>query len=114
MPQNDNTIAQMTKAIVSFRDERDWAKFHNLKDMAISLNLEATEVLELWQWKTDRVEIDKTNLAHELSDVLWWVLLMAHDAGIDLESAFYSKLAHTAAKYPVEKCMGKATKYTDL
>jgi len=112
-------LKSLTERIVAFRDERDWKQFHNPKDLALSLSLEAAEVLELYQWKTgdgiDAVARDrKGQLADELADVLYYTLLMAHDAGIDLEPALIDKLRRNAEKYPVEKAKGSSKKYTEL
>ncbi len=84
--------------------------------MALSLNLEASEVLELFQWTKDNTvqEGKEDELQDELADVYYWVLLMAHDAGIDIDEALDKKLAKAASKYPVEKSKGKSTKYTEL
>jgi NTP pyrophosphatase (non-canonical NTP hydrolase) len=110
---------ELTKAIQQFIEERDWKQFHKPKDCAISLTLEAAEVAELFQWKNDeQMEAMKTQgekqeaLADELSDVLFWVLALAHDFHIDLKPAFMAKLEKSAKKYPVEKAKGNATKYT--
>ncbi|MBI4437895.1 nucleotide pyrophosphohydrolase [Candidatus Uhrbacteria bacterium] len=110
---------QLTQAIQQFIEERDWKQFHKPKDCAISLTLEAAEVAELFQWKTDeQMEAMKTGdkqeeLADEFSDVLFWVLAMAHDFNIDIKSAFLRKLEKSAAKYPVEKAKGNNKKYTE-
>jgi NTP pyrophosphatase (non-canonical NTP hydrolase) len=114
-----DAIARMTRLACDFRDERDWKQFHNAKDMAVSLALEAAEVLELTQWKND-AELRKylaehtEKLADELSDVLYWVLMLAHDHGIDLARAFEKKIEKNRKKYPVEKAKGVARKYTEL
>lgn len=112
-------IKPLTDQIVAFRDERDWKQFHNAKDLALSLSLEAAEVLELYQWKTgsaiENVAADrKEDLSDELADVFYYTLLMAHDAGIDLESALRKKLKKNADKYPIEKSKGSSRKYTEL
>lgn len=113
-------IKQFTQAVLQIREDRDWKQFHKPKDCAISLTLEAAEVAELFQWKTDEdMEKMKTGegqeaLADELSDVLHCVLLMAHDFGIDLCHAFPRKLEKVVAKYPIEKAKGRAVKYTEL
>jgi NTP pyrophosphatase (non-canonical NTP hydrolase) len=112
-------LDELQQLVLRFRDERDWKQFHNPKDMAISLVLEATEFMEHFQWKTpDEIKRhldDRTEeVADELSDVLFWVLIIAHDFGIDLDAAFRKKLEKSAAKYPVEKAKGKHTKYTEL
>lgn len=114
-----DSIAELTKLAIAFRDERDWKQFHNPKDMALSLVLEAAEVLELMQWKNGR-ELDehlsrnRQKLAEELSDVMFWVLAMSNDLEIDLGAAFKAKLIANARKYPIDKAKGVSTKYTDL
>jgi len=113
------TVLELQKLVTKFRDARDWKQFHNPKDLALSLVLEATEVMEHFQWK-NKEEIDtylkthKKDVGEELSDVLYWVLLMANDLEIDLEHAFVNKLKQNDKKYPVKKAKGKHTKYTDL
>jgi NTP pyrophosphatase (non-canonical NTP hydrolase) len=114
-----DSIAELVKLAIAFRDERDWKQFHNPKDMALSLVLEAAEVLELTQWKNGddlrrHLESNRTKLGEELADVLFWVVAMAHDFGIDLAAAFRSKLEVNARKYPIEKSRGVSTKYTEL
>ena len=111
---------ELSKAIQQFIEERDWKQFHKPKDCAISLTLEAAEVAELFQWKNDeQMEAMKKQgekqdaLADELSDVLFWVLALAHDFHIDLKPAFMTKLAKSAKKYPVEKAKGNNRKYTE-
>jgi dCTP diphosphatase len=112
-------IADLTKLITKFTNERDWEQFHKPKDLAISLMLEAAEVAEHFQWKNDEelkkyFTTHKTELGEELADVLYWVLLISHDAGIDLRAAFEDKMKKNAIKYPIKKSKGKHTKYTDL
>jgi dCTP diphosphatase len=109
----------LTKRIVKFRDERDWSQFHNPKDVALSLVLEATELLEIFQWKegvavANAAHERKKDVANELADVLYWTLLMAHDLQIHLPSALDAKLEANAAKYPVAKAKGSSKKYTEL
>lgn len=113
-------IKELTDLIVEFRHARDWEKFHNIKDLALSLVLESSEVLELFQWKSEMEVKELLNnnnnnkLADELADVLYWVLLMAHDAGIDLKDAVYKKMIENKQKYPVEKSKGNHKKYNEL
>ena len=112
-------LRDLSSQIVSFRDARDWKQFHRIKEMALSLMLESAEVAELFQWKRDDelVELSpelRSELGKELADVLYWTLLMAHDNGIDLEAAFESKMRENEAKYPVDLCRGKSTKYDKL
>lgn len=108
----------MTKRIVSFVQARDWSQFHNPKDIAISLNLEASEVLEHFQWKNKQeleayLKTNKHEVADELIDVLYWVLLMSHYLDIDLSEAFDKKMAQNERKYPLEKAKGNHKKYTE-
>ncbi len=115
------SIKALTQALLQFRDERDWAQFHTLRNLIVSLNLEAAELLELTQWKSDA---DMATLLHddgtrealrdECADVLLYLLLIADKAGIDLEAAARAKLAKNAGKYPVEKSYGSSKKYTQL
>lgn len=114
-----NAITKLTEKVVAFRDARDWKQFHNPKDCAITLSLEAAEVLEHFQWKNDgemtaHVALEKEAIGAELSDVLNMLLLMSHDLGIDIEEALEKKLEKNAEKYPVEKSKGKHTKYDKL
>ncbi len=113
------TLRQLTALANRFRDERDWRQFHNFKDMALSLTLEAAELAELMQWKTGEelnahLAANRDRVGEELSDILYWLLTIASDLEIDLDSAFRSKLKANAKKYPVEKSKGKSTKYTEL
>jgi dCTP diphosphatase len=114
-----NELDSLTQQILAFRDERDWAQFHNPKDLALSLTLEAAEVLEIFQWQEgDAVrataEAKKPELANELADVLYYALLLASELKIDLAAALESKLAANALKYPVDKARGSNKKYTEL
>lgn len=107
-------LAELTQQIIEFRDARDWSQFHALKDSALSLSLEASEVLELFQWKSGDHVPEAEALGDELVDVLYWTLLMANDAGIDLAEAFQRKMAKNAVKYPIEKARSSSAKYTEL
>ncbi len=114
-----SNIKDLTKKVREFRDARDWKQFHNPKDLAISLTLEAAEVLEHFQWKSPQeieqyVISNSKDIAEELADVLYWVLLMANDLHIDVSQAFLDKLQKNEAKYPVEKSKGNHKKYTEL
>ncbi|HET6399442.1 MAG TPA: nucleotide pyrophosphohydrolase [Candidatus Thermoplasmatota archaeon] len=108
------TLQELSAAVLAFRDERDWKQFHGPKDTAIGLMLEAAEVLELVQWKRDGDPVDRARLGEELADVLAWVLILAHDQGLDLAEELRRKLEKNARNYPVEKARGVARKYTDL
>jgi NTP pyrophosphatase (non-canonical NTP hydrolase) len=112
-------IKLLTEKIVSFRDARDWKQFHNPKDLAISLSLEASELMENFQWKNadeinELVKNKKKDISRELADVLYWVLLMSHDMKIDIMQAVADKMKENEQKYPVKKSRGKHTKYTEL
>lgn len=112
-------IRQLTEKVLHFRNARDWAQFHKPKDVAISLMLEAAEVAEHFQWKNeqetgDYCKLHGPEIGDELADVLYWVLLMSHDLGIDLEDAFERKMQKNAAKYPPHLSRGSAAKYTRL
>lgn len=112
-------INELQKRVVKFRDARDWKQFHNPKDLALSLVLEATEVLEHFQWKNteetqEYIASNKQRIGEELADTLYWILLMAHDMDIDILNVFESKMQKNEAKYAVEKSKGKHTKYTEL
>jgi len=112
-------LTNLQKKIIEFRDERDWKQFHNPKDLAISLSLEASEFLEHFQWKSPE-EIEKHLLDHkedvsdELADVLNYVLIIANDLGIDLVQASLNKLSKNSEKYEVSKSHGNHKKYTEL
>lgn len=114
-----NEIEKIVQEIEKFRTERDWHQFHNLKDMALSLVLESSEVLEHFQWKNGAevrryAEDSKDDIGEELADVLYWVLLMSHDLEIDILKALRSKIEKNAKKYPISKSKGKYDKYDKL
>ncbi len=111
----------LTAALLEFRDARDWRQFHSLRNLITSLNLEAAELLELTQWKSDaEVEALTGNqvaheaLSDECADILLYLLLIANTAGIDLAEAARAKLVKNAQKYPVEKSFGSRAKYNEL
>ena len=109
----------LKKKIDDFREERDWKKFHNPKDLALSLVLEATEVLEHFQWKNgdqidSHVENKKTEIGEELADVYYWLLTISSDLNIDLDKALDEKIEKNRAKYPIDKSKGNSKKYTEL
>lgn len=112
-------IQSLVQRITAFRDARDWKQFHNPKDLAISLVLEAGEVMEHFQWKNpaemdQHVQKQSTEIGEELADVLYWILLMGHDLNIDVLAALEKKIQKNEAKYPVEKAKGNHTKYDKL
>ena len=108
----DETIQR----VLRFRDDRDWRQFHTPKDLAISLTLEAAELLEVFQWSGADLECrDKLErIREELADVMSCCVLMADVCGLDLDEILNEKVDKNAAKYPVEKARGSAAKYTEL
>ena len=112
-------IKDLQKIIINFRDQRDWRQFHNPKDVALSLVLEASELMEHFQWKSTKevetyIKKNKNEIGEELADVFYWVLLMSHDLNIDIVRALRKKLRKNNKKYPVKKAKGKHAKYTEL
>ncbi len=113
------SIPELQERIRAFRDERDWMQFHNHKDMAAALAIEASELQELFLWKNsgEVEEVGATRQEHlreELADVAIYLLELADNLGIDLSEAILSKLSKNALKYPVEKSKGSNAKYTEL
>lgn len=104
------------KAILAFRDERDWKQFHNPKDLAISISLEAAELLELFQWSAaDTVVMEKrSQMKEELADVMIYCMLMADSLDIDVEEIIYDKIKKNGEKYKVQKAYGSKAKYNEL
>ncbi len=116
---NMGDLEKLQKRVVEFRDARDWKQFHNPKDMAISMVLEASEFIEHFQWKNEKeikehLKKHKTEVSEELSDVFYWILLIANDLDIDLVDIFEKKMKKNEAKYAVEKSKGTHKKYTEL
>lgn len=110
-------ISNETADIVKkFRDDRNWRQFHNPKDLAISINLEASELLEIFQWSADDLECSEKleMVKEELADVLSYCILLADRYGLDLDEIIRAKMKKNAEKYPVEKAKGVSTKYTEL
>lgn len=117
----NKNFQSILKKIKKFRDERDWKQFHNPKDMAEAIVIEAAELLELFLWKSKKESEEfmknkknREEFADELADIAWFVLELADTYGIDIEKAIEKKLTKNAKKYPVEKSKGKAIKYTKL
>lgn len=108
----DETINRVLK----FRDDRDWRQFHTPKDLAISMNLEAAELLEIFQWSGGDLECREKlgRLQEEMADVLSYCILMADVCGLDLDEIMNDKITKNEAKYPMEKARGNAAKYTEL
>jgi NTP pyrophosphatase (non-canonical NTP hydrolase) len=106
-------IQNLINEIIKFRDERDWEQFHNSKDFALALSVEASELIELFLWKT-KGDIDKKRIAEELVDILIYTLLLVEKHGLDVNKIISSKLKLNEKKYPVEKSWGNSKKYNSL
>ena len=108
-----NDIKEITEALLKFRNERDWEQFHNAKDLALALNIEAAELLEVFLWKdSDQADID--SVKEELADVFTFAFLLANKYDLDVKRIVLEKMEKNALKYPVEKSKGSAKKYTEL
>ena len=112
-------LEELTERIVAFRDERDWKQYHSPRNLAVSISIEAAELLELFQWSSDEsvesdVQARRTDLERELADILIYCLLLAHDTGVDPAQAIRAKLAENDAKYPADRARGSRVKYTNL
>jgi NTP pyrophosphatase (non-canonical NTP hydrolase) len=106
--------------LLEFRRKRNWEQFHKPKDLAVSLSVEAAELLEIFQWKSDEEVIaliageSKQRVVEEVADVAIVLSYLCHDLGIDLDEAVRSKLEKNKAKYPVSKAYGSSKKYSEL
>lgn len=100
-------------SLVHFRDERDWAQFHNPKDLALAINIEAGELLEVFLWKKPE-EADINKVKEELADVFAYAFLLADRYGLDVRELVLNKIEKNAEKYPIEKSSGNSKKYTDF
>lgn len=106
-------VDRLIRQIVEFRDQRNWAQFHNPKDLALGLSIEAAELNELFLWKKPE-EADPARVREELADILIFALMLLEKYGFDLEEIVQEKLAANAEKYPADKARNSAAKYTDL
>ena len=106
-------IDVITEALLKFRDERDWAQFHNPKDLALAINIEAAELLETFLWKSAE-EAEITKVKEELADVFAFAFLLAERYGLNVREIVLDKIEKNALKYPVDKSKGSAKKYTEL
>jgi len=108
-----NEFKKLTEQLLTFRDERDWAQFHNAKDLAVALNIEAAELLEAFLWK-NAGDADRKKVKEELADVIAYALLLANKYNFDIEEIVSEKIKTNAKKYPVDKAKGSAKKYDQL
>jgi NTP pyrophosphatase (non-canonical NTP hydrolase) len=110
---------ELLAELIAFRRERDWEQFHHPKEVAIALSIEASELLEWFQWRSHE-EIEqmlssskREQLEDELADVAVYLSYLCHDIGVDLDQAIAKKMKKNAAKYPTEKVKGRADKYNE-
>jgi NTP pyrophosphatase (non-canonical NTP hydrolase) len=106
-------MKKLIEALIKFRDERNWDQFHNPKDLAIALNIETSELLELFLWKKAD-EADTEKVREELADVFAYALLIANKYNLDIEEIILEKIQKNAFKYPVSKSKDSAKKYNEL
>ena len=114
--EHKDQFSHLVDKIKKFCDDRDWSQFHDPKNLAISLQLEASEVLELFQWtKDNKIKEEKeSEISDELADVLYWLIMLANHYDINLLTALDIKMDKNESKYPADKAKGVATKYTQL
>jgi NTP pyrophosphatase (non-canonical NTP hydrolase) len=103
----------VTQELIKFRNERDWEQFHNPKDLAIALSIEANELLELYLWKNSN-DADLEKIKDELADVFAYSLLLADKYKLDVKEIVLNKIRKNADKYPIDKSKGSAKKYNEL
>ena len=106
-------IKELTQKLIDFRNERDWEQFHNPKDLALAINIEAGELLENFLWKTPD-DANEEKVIEELADVLAFALLLADKYNFDVKEIVLEKIRRNGEKYPVEKSKGTAKKYNEL
>ncbi len=108
-----NEIKEIADALIKFRNERDWEQFHNPKDLALAINVEAGELLELFLWKNSD-DANKEKVKEELADIFSFGFLMAEKYGFDVKKIVLEKIKINGEKYPIEKSKGTAKKYDEL
>ncbi len=108
-----DSITEISKKLLAFRDDRDWAQFHNPKDLALAINIEAGELLELYLWK-DADQANPERVKEELADIFSFAFLMADKYDLDIKEIIFDKIKSNNKKYPIEKAKGTAKKYNEL
>ena len=106
-------INEITSQLIKFRDERDWSQFHNPKDLAIALNIESAELLEIYLWKSSE-QADIQKVKDELADIFSFAFLLAEKYSFDVKQIIQEKISKNALKYTIEKSKGTSTKYNEL
>ena len=108
--------SEITQALLKFRDDRDWKQFHDSKNLATAISIEAAELTELFLWKTieESEKVDQTKLKEELADVMAFCYLLAQRHNLNVKDIILEKIRKNSEKYPVEKAKGTAKKYDEL
>ncbi len=111
-----DTIEEITQELIKFRDQRNWAQFHDSKNLALALMIEAAELNELFLWKKEEQseQVDKEKLKEELADVFSYAFLLAEKHNLDVKEIVLEKIKKNEEKYPVDKSYGSSKKYTEL
>lgn len=115
----DIDLLRINEAVTKFRDDRDWKQFHSVKNLSMALSVEAAELMEIFQWASDE-NLDKLvsekyePISEEIADVFLYLLLIANEANVDLETAVLKKMDKNKEKYPVEKAKSSSKKYSEL
>lgn len=109
-------MEEVIKALIKFRDERDWEQFHDSKNLAVAIGIEAAELNELFLWKDvkESEAVDKEKIKEELADILAYSLLLANRHGFDVKQIVLDKIKKNGEKYPVNKAKGSSKKYNEL
>lgn len=109
-------IQEIKDALVKFRNDRDWAQFHDTKNLAIALSIEAAELNEIFLWKDSKESelVDKEKIKEELADVFAYAFLLAEKQGLDVKQIVLDKIKRNGEKYPIDKAKGSSKKYDEL
>lgn len=109
-------IQEITNELVKFRNDRDWAQFHDTKNLAVAISIEAAELNEIFLWKDVKESdlVDKEKIKEELADVFAYAFLLAEKQGLDVKQIVLDKIKRNGEKYPVDKAKGSAKKYNEL
>jgi NTP pyrophosphatase (non-canonical NTP hydrolase) len=118
MPMTKSTnLKDLTKLVLEFRNKRNWKQFHSVSQMLLALGIEVSELSEHFLWLNEEESIfyakkNKSSVSDELADILYWIILIANDLDINLNSALKNKINKNKKKYPINKARGKKLKYT--
>jgi len=109
-------IKELNKQIIKFRNDRNWKQFHTLKDLLLGLQIECSELSELFLWKTEQeiIDVSQEKIKNELADIFIFLSYLANNFDIDLEKAVLDKIQINNKKYPIEKSYGINKKYNEL